>query len=510
MAINDNKDRLVGAVTGAILGDAFNDLNDGQAASQLMLFSLAGSLRSVFENGANGANASPLPHVASALKNWAHLRGAPWASVHLSPGERYRCYLMDEFAVWDYDTYKEGDPISLKGIRRVRLDDDAESSRASVTQVDVSAPSNSSNASRATAVSLGALLPALAGNDLTDEMVSSLGSSFVGLVRGGAAAKDAGGLFARIVRRCVVEGTLDPWEMFGPRRPAGLGIRQWRSLKEVRQRLDRGQPPPYPKDQKHGATASEALEVALQCLFDAASPQEALERARDFGGYLSDAPMLCGALLGALHGPDLLHGLQPSDSRLVGVAAGLVDDFRSLLRGDSTRLGAQSRQFHPPGAGSLHRFNFSTATLEPFVAEFTLDGANGQLASPRSVNSVSVVFSNPNEPIPAEVTESGVHFAQGDDGTLFVHLHPKPGGDPAMHGSDACLSNFASMVKASGAGNGPDFLAWCISSPQAGAMVPGAARGLMRTAEIPRRMSVQDRAIDEDLSVFNLQRKAQP
>lgn len=502
--------RLLGALVGAIVGDASNSVY-GQTSSQLMLFSFAGALRSAFEMSEGHARPTPLPEVASALKNWAHLRGAPWTSVHLSPDERYRCWLMDEPSMWNFDDLREADPLSLRGVRRVRLDDHALAGSA-----DPLSPSdslrqrpNTSNTSRATGVALGALVPALLEDDMSGKSVSELGSSLVGLVRGGGAAQDAGGLFVRLLRRCIIDGFHDSNRLYDLVHDKGLTIRQRRSLKQVLTRLAHSQEPPWPADQKHGATAFEALEIVLPCLIKAQSPEEAIEQARQVGGPLSDAPMLVGALLGACIGAEAMVTISHGASPLLSVAAALVEDF-SLLRTGGTTPTRYAAEFHPPGARSLHRYDFSTGALTPLSTTFDLDHQFGPRSSVRSVTSVSIVFSHPYESHPTNVSETGVHFAKADDSTLFVHLHPTPTGDPAMHGPSACLSLFAGMVAKSQTTNADDFLRWCMASSQAGAMVPGASRGLMRTAEIPRRMSDAQRALDEDLAVFNLQRKARP
>ncbi|GAA0532062.1 hypothetical protein GCM10011581_16540 [Saccharopolyspora subtropica] len=278
--------RLLGMLLGGAVGE-FVAL-DGRVGQRTaaVLFALEGLIRA-HTRARSAGDGDPVGAVLRGLQRWLHTRGVPWADCG-SDAPRPNGWLVREATLHSTAT---DEPTMLTALARVAAGHPAGSRQRPVTNSDT-----------ATAVPLGALAALWSGDPGT---VFALGGDLAALTHGHAHGHIPAGVLATAVLsllhgdrlRTSLQQAATGWQSgrtallhavrLGRLSPAGLrpGRAQLDAMRPGRSGLD---------------ALAIAFRTALACEDDFAA---AIRAASDHSGDPASSAVICGQLLGALHGP---------------------------------------------------------------------------------------------------------------------------------------------------------------------------------------------------------------
>ena len=308
--------RLLGMLLGGALGESVGrgEPEDPGERTTASLFALEGLIRGHARLRAEEGG-DPAESVLAALQRWLHTRGVAWVDCTGDPtAEAPDGWLVEQPVL---RTSSSDDPTMLTALARVAAGHPAGTRDKPVNYADSAAAipvgafaalwSGDSNAVFSLATDLAALTH---GHPHGHHAAGFLGSATYGLLRGRSLYDSIGHGLAK-------------W----PQRPRAL-------VQALR--LGRNSPAGHLPSRRHldamramnpGHRAVEALGIAIRVAL--ACPDDltrALDIASDHGGDRAASAMVCGQLLGALHGPTAVPSRQVRALPVHGVVERLVDD----------------------------------------------------------------------------------------------------------------------------------------------------------------------------------------
>lgn len=308
--------RLLGMLLGGAVGESVGrgDPRDPGERTTVALFVLEGLIRGHARMRAEG-DADPADSVLAALQRWLHTRGLTWADCTGDPeSEGPDGWLVQQPVL---RTSSSDDPTVLTALARVAAGHPAGTRQKPVNYAD-----------SASAIPPGAFAALWSGDSNT---VFGLATDLAALTHGHPHGHYAAGFLGS-----ATYGLLRGRSLYDS---IGHGLAKWpqrpRALVQAL-RLGRNSPVGYMPGRAHldamramnpGHKAVEALGVAIRVALSCPDDlPKALDIAADQGGDSATAAMVCGQLLGALHGPTAVPARQIRELPVYGVVERLVDD----------------------------------------------------------------------------------------------------------------------------------------------------------------------------------------
>lgn len=344
--------RLLGMLLGGAVGE-FVALGRVGQRTTAMLFVLEGLIRAHTQARSAG-DGDPVGCALGGLQRWLHTRGVPWRDCGTDAAQP-NGWLVTEPALHSADS---DEPTMLTALARVAAGHAAGSRRQ---------PINTSDA--ATAVPLGALAALWSSDPGT---VFALGGDLAALTHGHpnghSPASVLGVTMLSLLRGNALQTSLSQglsgWQSGRTplRRALRLGQISPAGLRPRRRNLDATQP---------GRSGLDALAVAVRvssaCEDDFAA---AIGSASEHSGDAATAAVLCGQLLGALHGPTAIPPEWLEELPIIALVERLSADA--------------AREFgpYPDESDQWERRYPTTESAEP-LAPSTADYRTGLTAVPR-------------------------------------------------------------------------------------------------------------------------------
>ena len=329
--------RLLGCLLGGAAGEAVARQTSGVGErTSAMLFVLDGLIRA--HTRLRTSSADPSEYALTGLQRWLHTHGIAWQDC--VPADSFSAmdgWIAEQEALRAPGTH---DPVMLTALAR---------NAAGVPQGTPQQPIN--RADSASAVPLGALAAVWSDDH---KAVFRLGGELAALSHGDPHGHHPAGVLGTAVF-CLLRG-----RALGESLEAGIA--NWRSLRhspaqdELARalRLGKNCPPGFLPTRTQieamnaGRSAVEALSIAIRVAMACGDDfTAAIEVAASHGGDTATSAMVCGQLLGALHGPTVIPKQWLKDLAARPLAEQLADDAATEF-GPSPDDSDQWHQRYPP------------------------------------------------------------------------------------------------------------------------------------------------------------------